>query len=136
MILCEDRMMKKQLNLRQFTRVPVNMEVEVVAGKSTILGHLTKDVSLNGLFLSSEEKLPAGTDCHLTIFLGGRDSQQRIELRGKVVRVEERGMAFAFQEIMGSDSFAHLRTLILYNSKEARRVEKEFKAHLGIRRRK
>jgi hypothetical protein len=136
MILCEDRMMKKQFNQREFTRVPVNKEVEVAAGQSTILGHLTKDVSLNGLFLSSEEKLPAGTECHLTIFLGGRKSQQRIKLNGKVVRVEEGGMAFAFQEIGGSDSFAHLRMLILYNSPEARCVEKEFKAHLGIRRRK
>lgn len=136
MILCEDRTMKKQLNQREFTRVPVNMEVEAVAGKSTILGHLTKDVSLNGLFLSSEEKFPPGTDCHLTIFLGGRKSQQRIKLKGKVVRVEENGVAFAFDEIMGSDSFAHLRTLILYNSAKARCVEKEFKAHLGIKRRK
>jgi len=128
--------MKKQRNQREFTRVPVNMEVEVVAGKSTILGHLTRDVSLNGLFLSSEEKFPAGTDCHLTIFLGGRKSRQRIKLKGEVVRVEARGMAFAFHEIMGSDSFAHLRSLILYNSKEARGVEKEFKIHLGIKRRK
>jgi len=128
--------MKKQLNQREFTRVFVNMEVEVKSGKSTILGHLTKDVSLNGLFLTSEEKFPVNTDCHLTIFLGTRKSQACIKLKGKVVRVEERGMAFAFHEIMGSDSFAHLRTLILYNSPEARSVEKEFKTHLGIKRRK
>ena len=126
--------MKKQPNQREFSRVSVNMEVEVVSGKSTILGHLTKDVSLNGLFLTSEEKFPVGTDCHLTLFLGGRRSRQRIKLKGKVVRAEERGMAFTFHEIMGSDSFAHLRTLILYNSPEARSVEKEFKTHLGIKR--
>ncbi len=35
-------------------------------------------------------------------------------------------------EIMGSDSFAHLRTLILTILQA--RVEKEFKAHLGIKR--
>lgn len=128
--------MKKQLNQREFTRVPVNMEVEVKSGRSTILGHLTKDVSLNGLFLTSEKKFPVDTDCHLTIFLGGRKSRERIKLKGKVVRVEERGIAFAFHEILGSDSFAHLRTLILYNSPKARSAEKEFKSHLGIKRRK
>ena len=126
--------MKKQLNQREFSRVSVNMEAEVVSGQSTILGHLTKDVSLNGLFLTSEKKFPVGTDCHLTLFLGGRKSRQRIKVKGKVVRAEERGMAFTFYEIMGSDSFAHLRTLILYNSPEARCVEKEFKTHLGIKR--
>ena len=128
--------MKKQLNQREFTRVFVNMEAEVKSGKSTILGHLTKDISLSGLFLTSEKKFPVDTDCQLTIFLGGPKSQQRIKIKGKVVRVEERGMAFAFHEIMGSDSFAHLRTLILYNSPEARSVEKEFKTHLGIKQRK
>jgi hypothetical protein len=43
--------MKKQRNQREFTRVFVNMEAEVKSGKSTILGHLTKDISLSGLFL-------------------------------------------------------------------------------------
>jgi hypothetical protein len=128
--------MGKQLNQREFTRVPVNMEAEVVSGKSTILGQLTKDISMNGLFLSSEEKFPLGTDCYLIIFLGRRKNRHRIKLKAKVVRAEERGMAFTFHEIMGSDSFAHLRTLILYNSPAARCVEKEFKAHLGIKRRK
>ena len=112
------------------------MEAEVKSGKSTILGHLTKDISLSGLFLTSEKKFPVDTDCHLTIFLGGPKSQQHIKIKGKVVRVEEKGMAFTFNEIMGSDSFAHLRTLILYNSPEARSVEKEFKTHLGIKQRK
>jgi hypothetical protein len=128
--------MKKQRNQREFTRVLVNMEVEVKSCKSIILSHLTKDISLNGLFLASEEKFPVNTDCLLTIFLGGRKSQQRIKLKGKVVRVEERGMAFAFHEITGSDSLAHLRTLISYNSPEAQSVQKEFKTHLGIKRRK
>ena len=128
--------MKKQQNQREFTRILVNMEAEVKSDKSTILGHLTKDISLNGLFLTCEKKFPVDTDCELTIFLGGRKSRQRIKIKGKVVRVEDRGMAFAFHEIMGGDSFAHLRTLILYNSPEARSVEKEFKTHLGIKRRK
>ena len=126
--------MKKQLNQREFIRVPVNMEVEVVSGKSTILGQLTKDISMNGLFLSSEEKLPLGTDCYLIIFLGQSKNLHRIKLKAKVIRAEEGGMAFAFQEIMGSDSFTYLRNLILYNSPQARSVEKEFKTHLGINR--
>ena len=128
--------MKKRRNQRAFTRVSVNMEAEVKAGKSTIVGHLTKDISLSGLFLTCEKKFPVDTDCRLTIFLGERKSQPCIKLRGKVVRVEESGMAFAFHEIMGSDSFAHLRSLILYNSPEARSVENEFKTHAGLKRRK
>jgi|SRR3972149_10522272 len=128
--------MKNRFNQREFTRVPVNMEVEVVSGKSTIVGYLTKDVSLNGLFLTSEEKFPVGTDCRLAIFLGGRKRKQRIKVKGKVVRAEERGMAFTFQEILGGDSFAHLRNLVLYNSPENQRIEREFKAHLGLKRRR
>jgi len=124
--------MKKQLNQHEFTRVSVNMGAYQPNPPSPAT--LPMDVTMNALFLSSQEKFPVGTDCHLTIFLGGRKSQQRIKLKAKVVRVEERGMAFTFHEIMGSDSFAHLRTLILYNSPEARSVEKEFKTHLGIKR--
>lgn len=128
--------MKNTKNQREFTRVPVAMEVEVVSGQSTIRAPHTKNVSLNGLLLTSKRKLPLGSDCHLTIFLGGRKNRQCIRARAKVVRVEAGGMALTFEEIIGADSFAHLRNLILYNSHKTSQMEKEFETHLGLKRRK
>ena len=43
-------------------------------------------------------------------------------------------MAVQFNE-METDSFVHLRNLVLYNSADTARVEQELRDHLGLRRR-
>ncbi len=110
---------------RKFTRVPVAMEVQVLSRNSLILSPSTKDVSMNGLFMITEKKLPVGSECQLTIFLGGRESQERIEIAARVVRETNEGMALQFKEFMGTNSFSHLRNLVLYNAQDAEKIENE-----------
>ena len=126
---------RKTANRREFTRVPVVLEAEIVTGQSTIRVHQTKNISLNGIFLVAEEKLALHTNCYLTLFLGGRQSQQQIKVRGRVVRLEDEGMAFFFEEILGAESYIQLRNLLLYNTPDTEIVEEELETHLGIKRR-
>jgi hypothetical protein len=126
---------RRTVNRREFTRVPVVLEAEVITGQSTIRVHHTKDISMNGIFLVAEEKLSLHTNCYLTLFLGDRQSQQQIKVRGRVVRLEDEGMAFFFEEILGAESYIQLRNLLLYNAPDTEIVEEEVETHLGIKRR-
>lgn len=118
---------------REFSRVSVAMRVEVTAGKKTILSSQLKNISMGGLFLISPEKLPVGADCQVDILLEDPTRQDRITARGKTVRVAEEGMAIHFQEIIGPESYHHLRNLVLYNAPDAEKVEKEIEDHIGIK---
>jgi hypothetical protein len=116
---------------REFTRVSTEIEAEVTA---TVSGH-TRDVSVKGIYLFCRQPLPVGTPCRVALVVGGRQSPLRIEVTGRVVRVDDAGMAVEFSE-MGVDSFDHLRRLVLYNSTDTDQVEQELKSHLGLKRRK
>lgn len=130
----EDRL-PGPVNRREFTRLPVVFEAEVVAGESIIRVHQTKNISMNGIFLLGKEKLPLDTDCYLTLFLGDRSNQRFIKARARVVRLEDEGMALFFEEILGADSYIHLRNLLLHNARDTEAVEEEFDTHLGMKRR-
>jgi hypothetical protein len=112
------------------------MEVRVSALGKTVLSREMKNISMGGLFLIVGEKFPLSTDCQLTIILGGGESQARIETQSKVVRVTDEGMAFRFVEILGTESFNHLRNLVLYNAPDAQRLEEEIEKRLGDKPRK
>ncbi len=118
---------------REFSRVSVAMRVEVTAGKKTILSPGLKNISMGGLFLISPEKLTVGSDCQVVIFLEDPKRQGRITARGKTVRVTEEGMAIHFEEIIGPESYHHLRNLVLYNAPDAERLEKEIEDHIGVK---
>ena len=118
---------------REFSRVSVAMRVQVTSGKKTIFSPQLKNVSMSGIFLISPEKLPAGSECQVAIFLEARENQERIEARGKVIRIDDAGMAIHFEEIIGPESYHHLRNLVLYNAPNAEKMEKEIEDHIGIK---
>lgn len=127
--------MKNEENKREFSRVPLQIEVEVSPGQQPIVVSQTKDVSLKGLYLVCDSPLPLGSDCRVALLLGGGDNPVRIEVSGKIARVDSSGMGLEITEIIGTDSFDHLRNLVLYNAANADQVEEEFHSHLGLKRR-
>lgn len=127
--------MKADANRREFTRVPLHIDVEVTSSQSTTTSYQVKDVSLNGLYLQCDKPMPLGTNCRVTLLLGEKENPVRIEVNGKVARVNPDGMGLEITEIIGSESFAHLRNLVLYNASNTDQVEEEFHSHLGIKRR-
>ena len=132
----EDAAMNENLNRREFTRVSVHMEVEVAATEVAVInGHL-QDVNMSGLFLLCDTLLPIGTPCRVVLRLGSQEDETCIEVSGRIVRTQDEGMAIEFTEILGLDSFGHLRNLVLYNSAAwTDQVEEELQSHVGIRRR-
>lgn len=128
----------EHVNKRSFTRVPPHIDVLVeAAGRPRIHGR-TRDVCMNGLFMDMDmdrdagSVLPVDTPCQVTILLGG--SQERIRVNGQVVRADRSGMALRFTEILGLESYEHLRNLLLHNAELTDQIEKELSESIGLRR--
>jgi hypothetical protein len=119
-------------NQREFTRVHVQVEVEVTALGRTIRSSQPQDLSLKGMLVRTDERLPEGTACEVRLVLG--DERTEIRAGGLVVRIYKEGFAIQFTRLIGLESFEHLRNLVLYNAADAERIEQEFQTHLGLRR--
>lgn len=118
------------VNRREFTRVPVSLEADVLSGDIPILSGRTKDLSMKGLYLLCDKSLPVGMTCRIALQLSGRGPAASltplmltIQLDGKVVRVTESGLGIEFHEIIGQESFECLRRLLLHHSQAAQAPE-------------
>ncbi len=127
--------MNETNNKREFTRVPIAIEVEATAGNATIISSQTKDLSMKGMYVVCDNPFPLGTQCHVVLFLGSRNSSPSVEVGGRIARIDDAGMGIEFTKIMGLESFDHLRNLVLHNAPETTEVEQELKEHLGLKRR-
>ncbi len=119
---------------REFTRVRIDVDVEVASAGRVVISSHTKDLSMVGVYVFTTDALPLGSQCRITLFLGGREHGVRVEASGTVARADADGMAVEFAGIEGVDSFNHLRNLVLYNTGDTRRAKRELQEHLGIKR--
>ncbi len=110
------------------------MEIELSAQGEVWPKQEIRDVSMNGIFLESPKQLPVGTECKISIFLGEGPEAPKIETDGRVQRLTSEGMAVEFTQIE-VEGFGHLRELVLKNTDQVLKVEKEFRSHAGIRKR-
>jgi hypothetical protein len=123
------------VNQREFTRVPLAVEADILSGDIPIVSGRTKDISMKGLYLLSNEPLSVGRDYHIVLLLSGRGPSASltplmfgIQANGRIVRVTEAGLGIEFTEIIGQDSFEHLQHLLLHHSQqrpEAEQVRQE-----------
>lgn len=121
---------------RGFIRVPFNTEVEVLAQGRAIRSRKGIDISMSGLRLSTGDAVPAeGSPCEVTIILEALENRVLVKAGGKVIRSEPGSLAVEFTEL-DLDSYCHLRQVILYNTDEPGKSERELAAHWGIRPRK
>lgn len=126
--------MKNSGNSREFSRVLTKFGVEVsLEGKPPIRGY-TKNISMKGFFIECDHHLPRGAQCQIVLFLNDQQDKMHIDVFGKIVRVEEKGMVVSFSELT-IESFNYLRNLVLYNSVETEKVEREFSDHIGLKKR-
>jgi hypothetical protein len=83
-----------------------------------------ENLSMSGMFLITEERLPEGEPVEITIVLSGTSPELFVGFTGKVSREAGNGIAFFFEKI-DLDSYTHLKNIIAYNSDDAEKVMKE-----------
>jgi len=109
---------------RSFTRIPLQAKALVRAKETTVIG-VIENLSLNGIFLKTPEKLRVNRVVKIELLFTGTSSQLSILLNGEIVRHENTGMAVHFKDI-DLDAFFHLENLIKYNTDEIHRVKHDF----------
>lgn len=126
--------MSTALERREFTRVKPHIAVRIDAGEAGRFRGETHDISMAGVLLGGVAPgLLPGQPCQVVLRLHEGLDEIRIETAGEVVRVNGGGIAIRFTEILGIESYEHLRALILYNADDADRVEEEMSHHRGLR---
>jgi hypothetical protein len=99
---------------RNFSRVDFRVSALLQTDGTAIKGEV-KDLSLHGLYLETQEVIPVGTTVEITIYLSATTEPVVINVSGTVARLVPGGIGCAFEK-MDIDSFAHLRSIIAYQS--------------------
>jgi len=122
-------------NLREFTRIPIRVMVEVKAGEVALRTEKSIVLSMKGVSFLSDKNLPVGTDCTISILLGNEKNGINISVKGRVTRSTESQMAIEFTKI-DFDSYEYLQNLVMHNSQSSHvAVEEEIHNHLGLKKR-
>lgn len=92
---------------RNFTRVDFSQCVSIKYADQTFFGDI-QNLSLQGLFIKTPEKVPLHTPVEITVYFSQNSSMY---LNANVVRCEDAGLGF---QISGMDvnSFVHLRNAV------------------------
>jgi hypothetical protein len=136
-ILTRGNAMNKNItqNVREFTRIPIHVMVEVKAGEVVIKTEKTIDLSMKGVSFLSDIVLPVDTDCTVLILLGNEKKGININVKGRVSWSSDSKMAIEFTKI-DLDSYEYLQNLVMHNSNASHdTVEGEIHDHLGLKRR-
>lgn len=109
---------------RRRLRVPFQVDVELHVEGHDIISVTSKDISMKGVFIETEEKIEEGRPCSVRISLTGASGIPPLDIKGKVARVTPEGVGVEFLE-MDSESFKHLRNIVAYNFGDADEVDDE-----------
>ena len=110
---------------RTRTRVDFTTQVIVKTDESEIVAEAnSEDISIKGLFVSTEKRIPVGTPCDMEILLTGTSTRLALTIKGIITRQDASGLGIAFDS-MDLDSYVHLKNIILYNASDPEDIEKE-----------
>lgn len=118
---------------REFTRVPIHIWGTFREGGQERVTAEISQISLRGCYACTFDTLPAGTELNLTLFTEDDTHALHIEVAARIVRSDDNGMGVEFTE-MPLESYDHLRKMVLLNSNEPEKVEREFRTHIGLKR--
>ena len=105
-------------NRRKYSRVGFATRIEIILkadGKQVILDANSKDLSLKGLFVETDQQFPLKTRCEVNIHLSGGIDDIKLAIQGCIVRQTESGIGIVF-ESMDVDTYTHLKNIVRYNS--------------------
>ena len=123
---------KNTKDQREFSRVDLKLISKVkVRGEETVFTDI-HNVSMKGLFIESKVDWVIGTECEVHLILEGQNPPVDIQVKGRVQRVTDKGVALVFTEV-SLEAYEHLHNLVLLNTDDTEKVEQEFKNHLGLK---
>jgi len=115
---------KDCMEKRNFDRIPFQTKAIVRSKDTTVIG-IVENLSLDGIFLKTPEKLTLNRIVKIELLFTGTSSQLSILLDGKIMRHENVGMAIQFKNV-DMDAFFHLKNLIAYNTNQVGKLKDEF----------
>ena len=71
----------------------------------------TRNISLTGLYLETDTRIPVDTPCEITIQLAGATSSMEFKAQGVICRHDQNGMGVSFTELH-PDSHLHILNLV------------------------
>ena len=116
---------------RNFDRIPFQTKATVRSKDATVIG-IVENLSLDGIFLKTPEKLSLNRIVKIEVLFTGTSSQLSILLDGKIMRHENVGMAIQFKNV-DMDAFFHLKNLISYNVNQAGRLNTDFQKFVKMK---
>jgi PilZ domain len=108
---------------RKFSRVTFNVNAIIEAAGRRFQGGV-ENLSMNGMFLVTSERLNIDDHVDITIVLEGSEPEISVGFSGRVCRVTDDGLGFNFEKI-DIDSYTHLKNIIAYNIDDAEKVNDE-----------
>ncbi len=115
---------------RKFTRVKVSIESVLLSPNEGLIPGRICDLSVSGAFINCDQKLAAGTQCRVALFLYNTQYQIRIELAARITHASKKGMGIEFIQI-GRDNLGHLFHLVTQYAEDKARINQEILEHFG-----
>ena len=113
------------MDTRDFSRVPVDFQAVVKHRGGVFDGRVT-DLSLHGMFLTADFKLPKGEEVNVSILVDVGPGAQWLTCLGKVVRVDKGGIGVEVHS-MNKESFATLRHLLATRCEDPGKIDQELR---------
>lgn len=111
------------MSTRKFTRVKFKVSAVINCAGRQFRGEV-ENLSMNGMFMETPEKMSIGDEVEIGIILTGTSPELTINFNGRVCRITEEGLGFAFEKI-DLDSYMHLKNIIAYNIDDSEKVMEE-----------
>ena len=77
----------------------------------------TRNISLTGLYLETDTRIPVETSCKIKIMLTGATSKMDFKVQGMVCRHDQAGMGITFTHL-DEDSYLHIINLVNLHAAE------------------
>lgn len=111
---------------QKWTRAKYEGILSINTEKTAIEAAQCRNISLNGVFAETTERLPVGTRCHIELQLVGTNPDLVLSMNGHVVRHAPDGMGLTFEEFHGN-TLEHLKKLVMYNAKDPEAFLQQFR---------
>jgi hypothetical protein len=109
---------------RHFTRVEYHVAA-TISGAGSSFSSMVENLSLKGVLLRTDQRLPLGQPVDITISLLNSTPPVELHLKAVVVRSTEGELGCRFDKV-DVDSFTHLRNIISYTKGDGDAVMDEF----------